>query len=518
MGGLRTILVMILGCFFSSYCAFGFHGGIGTEADPYIITDVNELQAIQHDLSACYALGNDIDASATKIWNEGAGFDPIGWYIDPNKYDAFTGKFDGRGFIIFDLFINRPFTDYVGLFGLILDGAEVKNVGLADADITARLNSGSLVGSSSGATLSDSWSTGIVKGSYYYQMRLGGLIGRSSGENSFVTRCFSNATVIATGGAHQVGGLAGYNGHGSIMSDCYATGDVSGYCKVGGLVGDNIDGSEGTVIQRCYSVGKISNQYWNWGGGLVGFNWRNGITIDSYWDIETSGTIFSWGGIGKSTLEMKQQATFEGWDFVGETVNGLNDIWYMSPEEMMYPKLAWEVKPQAFVVYDFNDNPGWSMEGQWQFGRPQGLGGAAHGHPDPNSGYTGDNVYGVNLSGDYTLTDEGPQYLTTGPIDCSEYSHINLQFARWLNSNEADFVRVFIEVSTDGENWQMVWEHTDTEAAIMDDSWQVVRYPLVSAANYQSDVYIRWGYHILGDEALRFSGWNIDDVQVMGLN
>ena len=173
----------------------------------------------------------------------------------------------------------------------------------------------------------------------------GGLIGTSTGENSFVTRCFSNATVIATGGAHQVGGLAGYNGHGSIMSDCYATGDVYGYCKVGGLVGDNIDGSEGTVIQRCYSVGRISSYFW--GGGLVGFNWRNGITIDSYWNIETSRRITSAGGIGKTTAEMQTAKTFleAGWDFVDETANGTEDIWWID-EGKDYPRLWWETAAQ----------------------------------------------------------------------------------------------------------------------------------------------------------------------------
>src|SRR3972149_8521856 len=53
-------------------------------------------------------------------------------------------------------------------------------------------------------------------------------------------------------------------------------------------------------------------------------------------------------------------------------------------------------------------NPGWSVSGQWAFGQPTGQGGVAHPNPDPSSGYTGSNVYGVNLNGDYSTTAGGP--------------------------------------------------------------------------------------------------------------
>jgi len=54
----------------------------------------------------------------------------------------------------------------------------------------------------------------------------------------------------------------------------------------------------------------------------------------------------------------------------------------------------------TILLYDFalDSNPGWSTEGQWQFGWPQCVGGA-NGNPDPSYGSTGQNVYGVNLAG-----------------------------------------------------------------------------------------------------------------------
>jgi hypothetical protein len=129
--------------------AFGFSGaGSGTESDPYVIATVQQLQEMQSDLGAYYELGNDIDAGETRGWNAGAGFEPVGDGTNP-----FTGKFDGCMFTITGLYINRPITDLVGLFGYITDGAIVQRVGLVEVDITGRRNSGPLVGCSSGATV-----------------------------------------------------------------------------------------------------------------------------------------------------------------------------------------------------------------------------------------------------------------------------------------------------------------------------------------------------------------------------
>jgi hypothetical protein len=313
--------------------ALAFSGsGSGTEAVPYVITTVQQLQEMQNELDACYELGNDIDAADTKTWNGGQGFLPVGTTLNP-----FTGTFDGQEHVITSLFINRPTTNEVGLFGYIGDGAVVCNVGLAEVDITARINSGSLVGYSTGSTVCNSWSSGSVQGSHDYQMRLGGLIGVSAGVDTYVYQCFSSANVTATGGAHQVGGLAGYNGHGSIMSDCYATGNVSGYWKVGGLVGDNTDSADGGYIARCYSTGRVTGG----GGGLVGYNWLSGRTYDSYWDKQTSGKSSSHGGAGRTTAEMMQQATFVNWDFV--------EVWGII-ENLSYPFLRTFTPPLEVSV------------------------------------------------------------------------------------------------------------------------------------------------------------------------
>jgi hypothetical protein len=318
--GRNTVCLLILTVFVLCCSAFGFSGaGSGTESDPYLITTVEQLQEMNDDLVAYYELGNDIDASVTQTWNGGAGFEPVGDGTNP-----FTGKFGGHRHTITGLHIDRPSTDFVALFGYIAEGAEVKDVGVIDADMTGYSDVGALVGYSGGSRVCQCYSSGQVRGieSGYINSRVGGLVARSSGGSS-ILRCYSSANV--TSNATQVGGLSGYNGHGSLVIDCYATGDVSGYAKVGGLVGDNLY-PEGGYVSRCYSTGKVSGT----GGGLIGYNFNGGVTYDSYWDIQTSGKTSSRGGTGKETADMMRQATFVNWDFV--------DVWDIIENES-YPFL-----------------------------------------------------------------------------------------------------------------------------------------------------------------------------------
>jgi len=93
------------------------------------ITTCTELQNIRNGLTGDYYLANDIDCSCTSGWNGGAGFEPIG-----TSSNRFTGTFDGKGYKITNLYITRPSTDFVGLFGCTGSGSEIKNVGLEEVD------------------------------------------------------------------------------------------------------------------------------------------------------------------------------------------------------------------------------------------------------------------------------------------------------------------------------------------------------------------------------------------------
>jgi subtilisin family serine protease len=168
----------------------------------------------------------------------------------------------------------------------------------------------------------------------------------------------------------------------------------------------------------------------------------------------------------------------------------------------------------AIYIANMDTNPGWSLTGQWQWGVPTGQGGTSYGNPDPAGGYTGSNVCGVNLDGDYSTTVGGPYYLTTQTINCSGYENIHLKFYRWLNSDYQPYVDANVEVSNNASTWTTIWENGGSPA-VTDDSWQLVDYDISSVADNEPNVYIRWGYSV-ASAAFAYSGWNIDDVELNG--
>lgn len=162
----------------------------------------------------------------------------------------------------------------------------------------------------------------------------------------------------------------------------------------------------------------------------------------------------------------------------------------------------------------FDADPGWTKTGEWAFGQPQGTGGPI-GFPDPTSGCTGDNVYGVNLNGNYGIDISGPFYLTSEPIDCSRYAGIKLKFKRWLNTDWGSYVSATLEASNDGVSWNPIYSNPSS-LPVSDNEWQAVEYDIGSVADEQPAVYLRWGYQVLKERAYPYSGWNIDDVELTG--
>ncbi len=166
------------------------------------------------------------------------------------------------------------------------------------------------------------------------------------------------------------------------------------------------------------------------------------------------------------------------------------------------------------LIYNFNldTNPNWSMEGQWAYGIPNGSGGE-YGNPDPTSGATGSNVLGYNLNGDYA-DNLSETHLTTNAIDCSNLSGVVLKFQRYLNVEQPTYDHAYLSVSTDGTSFSTIWSNN---AEITDSSFSEQVFDISSIADEKETVYIRWTMGTT-DGSWKFSGWNIDDVQIWGLN
>ncbi len=302
------------------------------------ISDCATLQSMCLHLN--YYLTEDIDCSDTVNWNSGAGFEPLGWYVSESNRLPFTGTFDGQGYAIYNLTINRPTSGNIGLFGHVGQSSTVSNVGLINVNVNAKDYVGALVGDNRGAAMR-CYASGTVSG-VGASTTVGGLIGYNEGD---VTKSFATTTVsgddrvggllgqnlgnliqsYATGSVSAVGtnagGLVGRNSGGSMTTQSYATGTVSGDTRVGGLIGHN-SGS----ASNSYSIGSVSGT--SNLGGLAGSN--SGSITSSYWDTQTSGQASSAGGASKTTAEMYQEATFISWDFTA--------VWWIT-EGSDYPQL-----------------------------------------------------------------------------------------------------------------------------------------------------------------------------------
>ena len=364
MGSKSILLVAVL--FLSAVSFAGtYSGGSGSEALPYLIGDSGdwqELMTTSGDWGSSFILTADVNLA-------GVNLTPLG-----NDGTRFTGVFDGNDNIISNAVINQPGSNYIGLFGYVGSGGQIRNLGIENANITVTGTAycvGGLVGVIESGTLTSCYMTGSVSGYYY----VGGLVGSNSGT---LTSCYATGSVSGT--ASQVGGRVGINS--GSLTGCYATGSVSGNGKMGGLVGviesggtltscyatGSVSGggsggtfgglvgsiASGGTLTSCYATGSVSSGSGSV-GGLVG-NYA-GLAFYCFWDTQTSGQLTSsGGGVGYHTAIMQDSEIYlrAFWDFKGEIKNGINDTWAM-PQGGGYPVLAWQLEDSPVSNDEMNN-------------------------------------------------------------------------------------------------------------------------------------------------------------------
>src|SRR5690554_706036 len=138
--------------------------GEGTESNPYIICDRAALEAIAAAPEAHYALGANIDLSATP-------WEPIA---------SFAGELNGRGFAISGLNIHATAEDsttYWGLFRTITRLGEIRDLTLSKAELA--INGGNRVGALAGHNQGRLIRVQLHDSSVWGQSTVGGLIGKS---------------------------------------------------------------------------------------------------------------------------------------------------------------------------------------------------------------------------------------------------------------------------------------------------------------------------------------------------
>lgn len=283
-----------------------------------LVNDVNQLQAINTNLSGHYALGNNVDAGGTYKWNGGAGFVPLGF---DDNLNVFSGQFDGGGHVISSLTINRPTTTFVGMFGV--SSGSIANVGLSNVSIRGNDAVGGLVGQNNLGAISSSYVTGSVSGG----SDVGGLVGSSQRDFTTLPPTPPRMGLISNShfrgsvsGSSNVGGLVG--GGVSDINNSYAAGQVSGGSNVGGLVGivagsNQYSGHDGGLISNSHFAGSVSGD--SNVGGLVGAGMYHLIS-NSHVTGQVSGANYVGGLVGSVAY-----LTLSNSHFVG-SVSGTNYV------------------------------------------------------------------------------------------------------------------------------------------------------------------------------------------------
>lgn len=271
--------------------------GVVSADDATEIENINDLRNVSDGMSGDYVLVDDINAS-------GINFEPIG-----SSGNLFMGTFDGNGYVVSNLTVDRPDEEGVGLFGGTGETSVIQNVGVEEGDVTGKRFVGGLVGTNYGV-VAESYVTGEVEGE------------------------------------QEVGGLVGYNDE--VVTRTYSEADVTGGMATGGLVGlSELSGRPGVepgpeevcspcdvVLTESYTVGEVTSDDGHalmgavsvLGGGSDEFLHEN-----LYWDAERM-DVDSWTGTGLNTSEMQGESArehMEGFDF--------NETWEVTDG---YPRLA----------------------------------------------------------------------------------------------------------------------------------------------------------------------------------
>lgn len=257
-----------------------------------LIHDWHDLHAVAGNLSGSFLLMNDLDETtpgyaqlAGPHADAGKGWQPIGTWAD-----RFTGTFDGGGYEISGVYIDRPEDVHIGLLGFVDDDGIIENVRMGNAYVKGNTFVASLAGVNSG-TIRDSSVDADVSGSYH----VGGLVGDNRGT---VSDCHAGGSVTGDSISSAIGGLVGHNS--GTVADSASDADVTwGGYHAGGLVGWN----EGTVSD-CYSSGSVRSYAFY--GGLVGYN--DGAVSKSHSDTSVTGYQHGGGLVGYNS----QQGTVTG--------------------------------------------------------------------------------------------------------------------------------------------------------------------------------------------------------------
>lgn len=319
------------------------------------ISTLNELDEIRDDMSADYALESDIDATETATWNDGRGFQPIGF-----ESNRFAGTFDGNGYTISGLTIDRE-EDQIGLFGATESVSEIRNLELENVDIEGVSEVGALVGDNEGS-IENIGVSGDISG--YGQV--GGLVGYHFSED--IEDVDVDANVV--GEYQKIGGLVGWNNYGNLHQ-INVEGDIEGGTSTGGIAGQHRENE----ISNSKAEAEVSGS--SWVGGLVGRN-REATIKDSYSAGRVTGSGSEIGGIsGQNNGDVENSYTRSVIDAEGEYVGALagsvdrreriqNSFWSEDLSGIDVGNAGTQISEDEMRDSSTFSNVGWDLGNTWE--------------------------------------------------------------------------------------------------------------------------------------------------------
>lgn len=325
-------VTMVPGIEWDGTVADGFAGGTGTQADPYLISNGEELAYLSAQVASGNAFAGKYVTLAANLDMGNVAFTPIG-----SDARRFAGSFDGAYHTIDNLLVSQT-TDYAGLFGCLDTGAAVRRLTVRGS-ISGRGYVGGIAGQADSATIEACANYATVTGT---SRNVGGIVGRLNGKSaarSTVLRC-ANFGTISNGTNNFSAGIVG-TAYYTTLSECYNVGSATGN-RVGGILGQT---DSNTTVTSCYNAGAITLAAagnYNYAGSLIGYN--DGGSVSNCYYLTGMQAIGRGSGDTTALTEEQLKSLDTVLKLGGAFVNDAKN------QNSGYPVLAWQDADAKLIV------------------------------------------------------------------------------------------------------------------------------------------------------------------------
>lgn len=260
----------------------------------YLVNSGNDFaqKTVKLENDILINMGNASDWATVAPENE---WEPIGTTKAP-----FAGTFDGQGYSISGIYVNRS-ENHSGLFGVAATDSYIKNFRLINSYIhtynedSTVCGTGSVVAELRGE-LNNVYSNAVVSSQ---GIQTGGLVGRAYGVNNTSVRidnCWFDGQVILVDTAKFAGGIAGVAIEGDVIfKNCYNSGIISaeslGGMYVGGFFASNLN-TNSILFADCLNVGAFIGAVSSNVGSLVGKIAGSPCTLNHVYVLEGKLNVF----------------------------------------------------------------------------------------------------------------------------------------------------------------------------------------------------------------------------------